>query len=92
VGHRDRANEVMVRDPALLSSAVRPYAAYPGGHNEGFADTFKHGFRAFYDYVEAGDSAAPAPFAAFGDGHRELCLCEAVVESAREGRWVEVGR
>src|SRR5262249_50106786 len=41
VGHRDQANEVLLRDPALLSGESRRFADYPGGHNEGFPDTFK---------------------------------------------------
>ena len=90
VGHRDRANEVLLRDPALLHSEVRPFANYPGGHNEGFPDTFKQLFRAVYDYIEAGDLRAPRPFPTFADGHREVVLCEAVLQSHRERRWVEV--
>jgi predicted dehydrogenase len=90
IGHRDQPNELLVRDPALLSSAARRHADYPGGHNEGFPDTFKQLFRAFYEYVAAGDLAAPPPFPTFADGHREVLLCEAVLRSARKGRWVEI--
>jgi predicted dehydrogenase len=96
IGHRDQANEWLIRDPALLSASARRHADYPGGHNEGFPDTFKQLFRAFYDYVAAGDYsaggdlAAPAAFPTFADGHREVLLCEAVLRSAREGRWVEI--
>src|SRR5262249_6164268 len=35
IGHRDRANELLGRDPALLHPSVRPFANYPGGHAEG---------------------------------------------------------
>jgi predicted dehydrogenase len=87
-GHRDRANEVLTRDPALLGAAARRFADHPGGHNEGFPDTFKQLFKAFYGYIEAGDLAAPRPFPTFADGHREVVLCEAVLQSQREGRWV----
>jgi predicted dehydrogenase len=90
-GFRDRANELLLRDPALLHPAVRPFASYPGGHNEGFADTFKQLFRAFYGYVEAGDWRAPPPFPTFQDGHREVVLCEAILQSQREQRWVRPG-
>jgi predicted dehydrogenase len=90
IGHRDQPNELLVRDPALLSSAARRHADYPGGHNEGFPDTFKQLFRAFYEYIAAGDLAAPPTFPTFADGHREALLCEAVLRSAREGRWVEI--
>jgi predicted dehydrogenase len=90
VGRRDRPNELLPRDPALLDPAVRLFANYPGGHNEGFPDTFKQLFRAVYGYIEAGDYAAPRPFPTFADGHREVVLCEAILKSHRERRWVEV--
>jgi predicted dehydrogenase len=90
IGHRDRPNEMLIRDPALMSASARAIANYPGGHNEGFPDTFKQLFRSFYGYVAAGDFTAPPPFPTFADGHREVLLCEAVLRSAREGRWVEV--
>lgn len=90
IGHRDRANEMLTRDPALLSGAARRHAEYPGGHNEGFPDSFKQLFRAFYGYVAAGDLTAACPFPTFQDGHREVLLCEAILRSHREQRWVTV--
>lgn len=90
IGHRDRPNELLLRDPALAPEAVRPYINYPGGHNEGFPDTFKQCFRAFYSYIAAEDFSAPAPFPTFADGHREILLCEAILKSHRERRWVKV--
>lgn len=90
LGHRDAANELLIRDPALLSPTARAVANYPGGHNEGFPDTFKQLFRSFYGYIAARDFTAPPPFPTFLDGHREVLLCEAVLRSAREGRWVNV--
>ena len=38
-----------------------------------------------YDFGDA-----PAPFPTFEDGHREILLCEAILASHREERWVEV--
>jgi predicted dehydrogenase len=90
LGSRDGPNEVLLRDPALLHPEVRPFANYPGGHNEGFPDTFKQLFRAVYDYIDRGDPRAPRPFPTFADGHREVVLCEAILRSHRERRWVEV--
>ena len=90
IGHRDRANELLIRDPALLGPTSQAVTNYPGGHNEGFPDTFKQLFRSFYGYIAAGDFTASAPFPTFADGHREVLLCEAVLRSAREARWVEV--
>jgi predicted dehydrogenase len=90
IGHRDRANERLHRDPALLSEAAQAYATYPGGHNEGYDDTFKQSFKAFYSTVAAGDLRGPKPFATFVDGHEEVVLCEAILESHQERRWVEL--
>jgi len=90
IGHRDKPNEILLRDPALVADAVRPFLSYPGGHNEGFPDTFKQSFRAFYGYIQAGDFTAPPPFATFADGHREILLCEAIARSQRDGGWVKV--
>jgi predicted dehydrogenase len=90
IGHRDRANELLLRDPALLHANVRRFANFPGGHNEGFPDTFKQLFRAVYEYIDAGDWQAPRPFPTFADGHREVVLCEAILQSHREKRWVAV--
>ena len=89
VGRRDRPNELLVRDPALLAPAVRPFANYPGGHNEGFPDTFKQLFRAVYDAIDRG-RAEPGAYPTFADGHREVALCEAVARSHAERRWVAV--
>jgi predicted dehydrogenase len=90
IGSRDRANELLIRDPALLDPSVRRFANYPGGHNEGFPDTFKQLFRAVYEYIEVGDLQAPPPFPTFADGHREVVLCEAILRSYREQKWIEV--
>jgi predicted dehydrogenase len=88
LGHRDKPNELLIRDPALLEPGVRPYANYPGGHNEGFPDTFKQLFRAVYERIENG--VIGAPFPTFADGHREIILCEAILRSQHDQRWVEV--
>ena len=69
---------------------LRGITSYPGGHNEGFPDTFKQLFRSFYGYIAAGDFSAPSPFPTFADGHREILLCEAVLRSHRERRWVSI--
>ncbi len=91
VGHRDQPNQSYTRDLALLSDAARKYTTYPGGHAEGFPDTFKQCFRAFYGYIDAGDFSAVPPFATFADGHREVQLCEAILASHRQQGWVTLG-
>lgn len=90
IGRREKANEVLMRDPSLVSDRAARAISYPGGHNEGFGDTFKQCFRAFYDYIEAGNFAAAATFPTFADGHREIVLCEAILASHRENKWVDL--
>lgn len=90
IGRRSGPNELLMRDPSLLSPPARAAVGVPGGHAEGYPDTFKQHFRAFYGYVQRGDFSAPPPFATFEDGHREVVLCEAVLESHRKGGWVDV--
>lgn len=90
IGHRNEPNQWLIRDPGLLSAAARAYTSYPGGHNEGYDDSFKQSFKAFYDYIAAGDLTAPEPFPTFAQGHHEIVLCEAILQSHAEQRWVEV--
>jgi predicted dehydrogenase len=90
IGHRERPNEVLLKDPSLLAPEVRPYASYPGGHNEGFPDTFKQLYSAVYRYIQAGDLSVKPDFATFQDGHQELLVGDAILSSAKEGRWVNV--
>ncbi|MEZ4869834.1 MAG: Gfo/Idh/MocA family oxidoreductase [Caldilineaceae bacterium] len=90
IGHRDRPNEVLLKDPSLLSDEARQYASYPGGHNEGFPDTFKQLYSAIYRYIANGDFNAPADFPTFADGHYELQLGEAIYQSAQAEQWIEL--
>jgi predicted dehydrogenase len=92
LGHRTEPNQVLQRDPALMGAAGRAAAALPGGHVEGFDDTFGALFRAIYSDVCAGRPSSRPPYATFADGHDEVLVGDAVAESARLGRWVEVDR
>ncbi len=91
IGRRDRASEVLPKDPALQSPESRGYAAYPGGHAEGYPDTFVQLFKDFYSYIAAGDLQAARTFPTFETGHQELVLCEAIAESAQKKSWVTLG-
>jgi predicted dehydrogenase len=90
LGHRDRPNELLDKDPSLLSAAARRRTAYPGGHQEGYPDTFRQLFATVYDYVARGDLGAPRDFPTLADGHREMLHCDALLESARTERWVDL--
>ena len=61
VGHRDTGNEIFMKDPSLLKPGARSYADLPGGHSEGYDDTFKQIFRRFYASIAATECYARVP-------------------------------
>jgi predicted dehydrogenase len=92
IGHRDRPNELLLRNPALMGAAGRAAAALPGGHVEGFGDTFAALFRAIYADIDAGRPNPDPSYATFAAGHDEMLVNDAIAESARVGQWVDVDR
>ena len=90
LGHRGRANELLLRDPALFGDEAGGATWLPAGHAEGFAETFKALYASVYRAVAAGKPGTGYP--TFADGHESMLVCDAVARSSRERRWVEVGR
>lgn len=90
IGHRGRPSEVLQRDPAILNEEARRATWLPGGHAEGFGDTFKALYAAVYAAVAAGRPGVGYP--TFADGHDSMLVCDAVARSSRERRWIEVKR
>ena len=91
IGHRGAPNQILQRDPGLMNAMGAAAARLPGGHVEGFADTFHALFAAVYADVQAGGRQPDSPWASFEDGHFEMLLCDAVLQSARTGTWAKVG-
>ncbi len=92
LGHRDTPNELLLRNPALMNAAGRAAAALPGGHVEGFGDTFGALFRAIYTDVLVGHPNADPPYADFAAGHDEMLVNDAIALSSAEQRWIDVDR
>ena len=91
IGRRGGPSEIVLKDPADLSPLAAKHADYPGGHNEGFPDTFKMTFRSFYDAIESKTFGDPSvPYATFQAGHRENLFCDAVLRSHQEDRMVDL--
>ncbi len=88
IGHRDSANCIIVKDPSLLKPAARAYADLPGGHSEGYDDTFKQLFRRFYASIA--DANAPGDYPQFTDGLRQLVILEAELASSRTRAWIDL--
>lgn len=92
IGHRGRPNEVLPRDPSLADPDARRQMAYPGGHVEGYPDTFRALFAEVYADIARGGPADDPAYPTFADGLDALRVTEAVATSAAEGRWVRVER
>lgn len=88
IGRRNSPNEIVIKDPTLLRDKARCYADLPGGHSEGYDDTFKQSFRRFYRTVQ--DRLAPVEYPTFEDGIRQMHILDAVLESSRQSAWVTV--
>jgi len=88
LGRRDMANATAFRACAEFGDAAG-YTDYPGGHVEGFPDTFKMLFRAIYHDIASGKPGAHPLYATAADGHTEVELCEAILKSSRAQRWVK---
>lgn len=89
IGRREVASERLMRDPSLLGEPARRATELPGGHGEGYPDTFKQCFRAFYEAIRRGEPES-SDFPTFEDGHREMVICDAISRSHRERRWIEL--
>jgi predicted dehydrogenase len=88
IGNRNANNQVLVKDPSLMKPQAQAFAELPGGHVEGYNDTFKQVFRRFYKSIENPDTAPEYP--QFADGHRQLKILEAEMASHKTRAWVEV--
>ena len=90
IGHRGRPNEVLQRGAELMNATGVAAAALPGGHVEGFGDTFHALFREVYRAILAGGAPERPVYATFEEGHHEMVVGDAIARSAREGRWADV--
>lgn len=90
VGRRGRGNEVLLRDPAMLSEAAARTTTLPAGHVEGFSETFRELYREVYAAVASGGPLETPRYPTFHDGHESVVIGDAIARSARERRWVSI--
>jgi predicted dehydrogenase len=88
IGNRDSGNRIVIKDPALLKPEARAFADLPGGHSEGYDDTFKQLFRRFYASIR--NSAAAPDYPLFSEGLRQVRLLDAEMKSHASRQWIDV--
>jgi predicted dehydrogenase len=89
IGRREKANEWLHKDASLMHPEARPFSHYPGGHPEGYSEGPRNLFGLVYKYIADGATGAPT-FSTFQDGHNEIVICEAVLESHKKQAWTKV--
>ena len=106
IGHGKRANELLAKDPSLLTPEARAYAHLPGGHQESWADAFRNVIADIYAEIRAAggslgngtnqaddDSATQrsSTVCTFADAAHTVAVIEAMLRSAAAGSvWQEV--
>ena len=89
IGERDSYNKLFDKDPAILNPETQSIVNYPGGHVEGFPDTFKQCFKQVYNSIETNNNNLN-DFATFKDGYRQMLLEEKIFESAHNKKWIKI--
>jgi predicted dehydrogenase len=100
IGHRETANAVLAKDPALLTEGARRYAHLPGGHQEAWSDAFCNVMRDIYSVIASADGrtrpdhdrgSRPPAFATFEDGYQGARVVDAMLESHNSrGTWTKI--
>ena len=87
IGRQDQPNQLLAKDPSLVSTDAARYVHLPGGHQESWADAFCNVIRDAYEWVRAGGAPEAKPYMlpTFEDGYRSTCLVDAMLRSHAAG-------
>ena len=91
-GNRDANNELIMRNPNLMTPEARQYSYLGAGHPEGWNDALKNNIAAFYKYIADGKRLGKdkPDFATFEESHYILRLTEAILQSGKQKSWVSL--
>lgn len=87
IGQRNSPNQLLLKDPSLLSGPAAGFADLPGGHSEGYDDCHKQLYKRFYARVA--DPKAAIDYPTFADGLWGMQVLEKVLESSQKQKWVK---
>ncbi|MEO8596629.1 MAG: Gfo/Idh/MocA family oxidoreductase [Candidatus Solibacter sp.] len=88
IGNRNTPNQIIIKDPSLLKPDARSFADLPGGHSEGYDDSFKQLFRRFYQSID--EPSVIPDYPQFADGLRQLTILESEMDSNAKHGWTDV--
>ena len=89
IGRRGGDNSVVIRNPNLISSEVKPYTNLAMGHPEGWNDAFKGNFYAFYKYLYDGKQGEKI-YSTLEDAAYIVKLTEKIIESSKQKTWINI--
>ncbi len=90
LGHRDRSNEILLKDPSLSYPEAAQLMTIPAGHNEGFHDACRALCKEVYADVQQGRPSEKPLYPTFRDGLREMRIIEKIIESNNRRSWVAI--
>jgi predicted dehydrogenase len=88
----EESQQVLVRDPNHGSAEQRRLATLPAGHPQGYAQCFEAYVADSYAAIDARDGVDEVSdgLPTFADGARAAAICDAMLRSAADSRWVEI--
>jgi predicted dehydrogenase len=89
IGHREKANEILIENPTLQDPSTAAYAGLPAGHPLGYHDAVMNLFKDYYEAVEKGGKGRELR-PTFQTGFEEMKILEAILASHKKRSWVEV--
>jgi predicted dehydrogenase len=92
IGNRDVPNSLVLRSPNFMSPESLKYTYLAAGHPEGWNDAMTNSVKAFYKYILEGKRSGNdiSDFASFNDADYIIRVVEAIIESSKMKRWVDV--
>ena len=90
LGHHNAPNQLLAKDPSLLSPQAAAYAHLPGGHQESWADAFRNVIADIYTHI-LDRTVRPATLCTFADATRTANIIDAMLRSANAGGvWTDI--
>lgn len=89
IGHREKANEILIENPTLQDPSTAAYASLPAGHPLGYHDAVMNLFKDYYEAVEGGGKGGELR-PTFQTGFEEMKILEAILASHKKRSWVTV--
>ncbi|MBD3308794.1 gfo/Idh/MocA family oxidoreductase [candidate division KSB3 bacterium] len=91
IGYREKPNATLIESPTALDPTTAGYATLPGGHPLGYKDAVLNLFKDFYGVIKGhGEPATGLPRPTFATGYEEMKILQAILESVKARKWVQI--